>query len=276
MPNALKLGSRVTRTRANNGITTGAIAVLPCHQANTDTVLTDISGSGLGSTAAGGGFVPATHFAGTDGVITPDMSGSTDFAQRILAVNFNYDFNSGDAFLAFGRIKVTTALPASTKPIFAQGGANTAAQGLRLSLLTAGGLTMVWDGPSTQQFGAATDTVIGAAQWYSWMFASWNHVPAAGTLTYGIWINGVRAYTTFPKSGSSLTTTMTPTESVRIGAYHRISGPVDNSIGATHANVHFYRAPAAVPQTTAKMDALALRLHRDPFHPLSLAEWPMV
>ena len=67
---------------------------------------------------------------------------------------------------------------------------------------------------------------------------------------------------------------LVPTEALRIGAYHR-TGPVDNSIGATHASIHIYRAPASVAQTTNKMDALARRLYRDPETPLSLAEWPM-
>lgn len=275
MGNPLKLGPRVARTRANGGITPGAMFVLLCHQANTDTAITDISGSALGSTAAGAGFVPATHFAGTDGVITPDASASTDYAQRVPAANFTYDFNSGDTILLAGRMKLTAGYPAATKPILAQGGNNIAAQGLRFSMNASGGLLMVWDGPSTQLFGAATDTLAPSSGWFSWMFASWNHVPAAGTMSYGIWINGASAYTTYPKIGSGLTATMTPAESLRIGAYHRASGPVDNSIGATHASIHGYRAPAAVAQTTAKMDALARRLYRDPESQLSLSEWPM-
>lgn len=275
MPNAIKLGALAARTQANGGITSGAMAILLCHQANTDTALADISGSALGSTAAGAGFVPATHFAGVDGVITPDAGGSTDFAQRIPTTSFIYDWNAGDSFLACGRIKLTTALPGSTKPVLAQGGANTAAQGLRLSINSSGALVMVYDGPSTQQFGASSDTLMTHSVWYHWMYAHWNHVPAAGTLTYGFWLNGARAYTAFPKSGSSLTATMAPAEALRIGAYHRTAGPVDNSIGATHAAVHVYRAPAAVAQTTYKMDALAKRLFRSPETPLSLAEWPM-
>lgn len=276
MSNVLKFGQRITPTRANGGITTGAIAILLCHQANTDTAIADISGSGLGSSAPGAGFVPATHFAGADGVITPDASGVTDFAQRVPQANFNYDFTSGDSVLLAGRMKLTAGFPASTKPIVAQGGAGTAAQGLRLSMTSSGNLVMVWDGPSTQQFGSNTDTLAPSSGWFHYVFASWNHVPAAGTNNYGIWINGARAYTAFPKTGSSLTTAMTPAEALRIGAYFRASGPTCNSIGATHSSIHAYRAPQAVAQTTAKMDALAKRLYRDPETPLSLAEWPMV
>lgn len=275
MPNALKIGSRITRTRANGGITTGAIAVLLCHQANTDTTIADISGGALGATAAGAGFVPATHFAGTDGVITPDASASTDYAQRVPQSLFTYDFNSGDALLIAGRMKLTAGYPAASKPIIAQGGNNAAAQGIRLSINpTTGTLFMVWDGASSV-FSANTDTAAPSSGWFHYMFGSWSHTPAAGTLTYGIWINGERAYTSFPKSGSSLPTSMTPAEALRIGAYHRASGPVDASIGATHSSIHLYRAPAGVSQTTAKMDALARRLYRDPEHPLTLAEWPM-
>lgn len=275
MPNALKLGPRVTRTRANGGISTGAIAVLPCHQANTDTAIVDISGSPLGATAAGAAFVPATHFAGTDGVITPDHSGSSDFMQRVPQAAFTYDFSAGDALLIAGRIKLTSGYPASSRAVIAQGGNNTAAQGIRLSMTTAGALFMAWDGPSGTVFSANTDVSAASSGWVSYMFALWSHTPAAGTATYGIWLNGERAYTTMPKSASSLPTSMSPSEALRVGGYFRASGPVAQSIAATHANIHLYRAPASVPQTTAKMNALARRLFRDPFHPLTATEWPM-
>jgi len=276
MPNALKLGPRITRTQANGGITTGAIAILPCHQATTDNALADISGNGNNG-LAGASFVGATHFASTEGVLTPDASGSSDFAQRLSSFPYGTSgYNNGDTLLIAGRMKLTAGYPAASKPIISQGGNNTAAQGIRLSMnATTGTLFMVWDGPASSVFSANTDTAPPSSGWFHYVFALWSHTPAAGTLTYGIWINGERAYTSFPKSGSALPTSMTPAEALRIGAYHRASGPVDASIGATHASIHLYRAPAAVPQTTAKMDALARRLYRDPESPLSLAEWPM-
>lgn len=277
MPNALKLGPRVARTQANGGITPGAMAIWHCHRATTDNTINDISGNG-NSTVAGAAFVGATHFASTDGVLTPDASGSSDYAQRLAAASFSYGvsgYNNGDTLLIAGRMKLTSGYPAASKPILAQGGNNSAAQGIRLSMnATTGTLFMVWDGASSV-FSANTDTAAPSSGWFSYMFALWGHVPASQTAYYGIWINGASAYTSYPKSGTGLPVSMTPTEDLRIGAYHRTSGPVDASIGATHASIHLYRAPAAVPQTTAKFDALARRLYRDPESPLSLAEWPM-
>lgn len=271
MPNALKLGPRVARTRANGGITTGAIAVLPCHHSTAENSLVDISGAGNNG-IPGAAFTPATHFAGTDGVITPDSAGLLDYAQRL--GSFGYDFNAGDTLLIAGRMKLTAGYPAASKPIIAQGGNNSAAQGIRLSMTATGTLAMVWDGASSA-FSANTDTAAPSSGWFSYMFALWGHTPAAGTAYYGIWLNGASAFTTYPKSATGLPTSMVPTEALRIGAYHRTTGPVDASIGATHASIHIYRAPASVAQTTNKMAALARRLYRDPETPLSLAEWPM-
>lgn len=277
MPNAIRLGSHITRTQANGGITPGAIAIWPCHHATTNNALTDISGNG-NNTVAGASFVGATHFAGTDGVITPDSSGSSDFAQRLEAAQFSYGvsgFANGDTLLIAGRMKLTAGYPALSRPIIAQGGNNSAAQGIRLSMkATTGALLMAWDGASSV-FSADTDTAAPSSGWFSYMFALWGHTPAAGTAYYGIWLNGASAFTTYPKSATNLPTSMVPTEALRIGAYHRTTGPVDASIGATHASIHIYRAPASVAQTTNKMDALARRLYRDPETPLSLAEWPM-
>lgn len=282
MSNVLKFGPRITRTQANGGITTGAIAVYPCHHATTDPVLVDVSGS-ANSGVAGAAFVSATAFASTNGILTVDAA-STDTTQKLGA--FPYSFNAGDSLLVANRINITTALPGATKPIWAQGGNNTTAQGFGMRCKTTGALFWVLDGPAGQFFSSDTDAagpanngLLTAAVWHHIVFAWFGHVigsGANGTAYYGIWINGKYAYAAGgAKSAGSLPSVVTPSESMRIGQYYRTAGPTTLSIGATQSSYHFYRAPQAVVQTFAKIDALAKRLYRDPETPLSLAEWPM-
>ena len=283
MSNVIKVAPRITRTQANGGITTGAIGVYPCHQATTDTALTDISGnSNLG--AAGVAFVAATAFASPSGILTADAA-STDTTQRLSA--FGYSFSAGDSLLVANRINIASALPGATKPIWSQGGNNTVSQGFGLRIKTTGALLWQLDGPAssynsndTDASGPASNGLLTAAAWHHIVFGWWGHVigtGANGTAYYGIWINGKYAYATgAAKTASSLPSVVTPAEQMRIGQYYRVIGPTTLSIGATQSSYHFYRAPQAVAQTFAQMDAIAKRLYRDPETPLSLAEWPMV
>ena len=282
MSNVLKFGQRITPTRANGGISTGAMAIYPCHQAVADSVLADASGNANNS-LAGAAFVAATAFASPAGILTADAA-STDTTQRLSS--FPYSFNAGDSLLIANRINITTALPAATKPIWSQGGNNTVSQGFGLRCKTTGALLWQLDGPAGQFFGADTDAagpasngLLTAAVWHHIVFGWWGHVIGSGsngTAFYGIWINGKYAYAAgAAKTASSLPSVVTPSEAMRIGQYYRTIGPTTLSIGATQSSYHFYRAPQAVVQSFAQMDLLAKRLYRDPETPLSLAEWPM-
>lgn len=282
MPNAIKLGSRIARTQANGGITTGAIAVYPCHHANTSPVLLDASGN-TNNGIAGGFFSSATAFASTAGILTTDAA-STDTTQKL--ASFPYSFNAGDSLLIANRINITSALPGATKPIWAQGGNNSSAQGFSLRCKTTGALFWQLDGPSTSYFSADTNAsgpagngLLTAAAWHHIVFGWWGHVVgtgANGTAYYGIWINGKMAFSEGTKTASSLSSVVTPVEAMRIGQYYRTAGPTTLSIGATQSSYHFYRAPQASIRTFDQMDGIAKRLYRDPETPLSLAEWPMV
>lgn len=282
MSNVLKFGPRIARSQSNGGITTGAIAVFPCHHSTADPVLVDASGN-ANNGLAGAAFNAATAFASTAGILTADAA-STDTTQRLSS--FPYSFNAGDSLLIANRINITTALPGATKPVWAQGGNNTSAQGFGLRCKTTGALFWQIDGPASQFYGTDTDAsgpagngLLTATVWHHIVFAWFSHVigsGANGTAYYGIWINGKYAYAVgSAKTASSLPSVVTPSEGMRIGQYYRSSGPTTLSIGATQSSYHFYRAPQSVIQTFAQIDALAKRLYRDPETPLSLAEWPM-
>lgn len=282
MSNVLKFGPRITRTQANGGITTGAMAIYPCHHSTADPVLVDASGN-ENNGLAGAAFSAPTAFASAAGILTADAA-STDTTQRL--TSFPYSFNAGDSLLVANRINITTALPASSKPIWSQGGNNSTAQGLGLRLKSTGVLFWQIDGPSstfnssdTDASGPAGDGKLTATVWHHIVLGWWGHVigsGANGTAYYGIWINGKFAYAVgTAKTASSLPSSVTPAEAMRIGQYYRTSGPTTLSIGATQSSYHFYRAPQASARTFAQMDAIAKRLYRDPETPLSLAEWPM-
>lgn len=279
MSNVLRFGPRIARTLANGGVTTGAIGVYPAHPSTTENSLRDVSGAG-NNTVAGAAFVGATHFASPAGVLTVDAA-STDIAQRLPA--FGYDFNAGDALLVANRINITTSLPASSKPIWGQGGNNSAAPGWALKCKSTGNLFLQLDhaggsvyGSDTDASGPASDGKLTAAAWHHVVVAFWGHNVQAGTAYYGVWINGKYAYSaTSAKSMTGLPASCTPVEAMRLGAFYRTSGPTVSCIGATQCAWHFYRAPASVAQSFAAIDALAKRLYRDPESPLSLTEWPM-
>lgn len=279
MSNSLKIGSIITPTRANGGISLGCIACYPCHQATTDTTLEDISGNG-NTGAAGVALVPATAFASPQGITTAEAA-STDTTMRLLQPSFTHDYNSGETLLIATRVKLT-ALPAATKPLLAQGGNNTSAQGFALNVANSGTLGYRLDGPASQIFGSQTEAAGPASDgkidtnWRSVMFAFWNHNVAAGTASYAIFIDGEHAYLAGPKTASSLPASISPAEAFRIGQYYRAAGPTTASIGGLHSYVHLYRAPNAVSNSLAKMEALAKRLFRIPSVPLTAAEWPMI
>lgn len=280
MSNILRVGQLVTPTQANGGISPGCIACYPCHQATTDTVLTDISGNGNHG-SAGVAMVPATAFGSPQGLLTAEAA-STDTTERLALGNFTYNYNNGDTLLIATRVKLS-AIPAATKPLWAQGGNSSAAPGFALNVQSSGLLSHRLDNVGSSQFGSNTDAggVAGdgkmdASEWRTVVFAWWNHNVGALTANYGIWIDGVSAYAAGPKSATSLPASINPTEAFRIGQYYRTVGPTTASIGALHSYIHIYRAPNAVSNTLAKMDALAKRLHRCPSMPLNAVEWPMV
>lgn len=281
MPNQLNIGSRnAAPTKSNGGVSTGAIAVFPCRHSTSTTVLANIADP-LVTGEAGAALVPATAFASAEGLLTADAA-STDTTMRLSLANFTYSYNNNDSLLIATRIKITSGLPAATKPIWAQGGNNSSAPGWSLRCKTTGALFLQYDhaGGSgylsdTNAAGPANDGLLTAATWHHVVAALWDMNAAAGTGKYGIWINGVRAFTTTDKSMSSMPATITPTEALRIGQYYRTSGPTTLSIGATQSDFHVYRAPQAVVLTQAKLDALANRLYRDPTRPLTPTEWPM-
>jgi len=278
MGNQLRLGSQRTASQSNLGISTGCIACYPCHQATTDNTLTDISGNSR-TGVAGAALVPATAFASPQGITTAEAA-STDTTCRLALADFTYSFNNGDTLLIATRVKLT-ALPAASKPLWAQGGNNTAAPGWALSVKSTGELFTRLDHAGGQAFGADTNAAGPASDgkmdtnWRSVVFAFWGHNVAGGTASYCLWIDGTVAYSTYPKTASSLPTSVTPAEAFRIGQYYRTSGPTTTSIGGLHSYVHLYRAPVAVTNTFAKMDALAKRLYRFPGEPLNAVEWPM-
>lgn len=286
MPNQLKVGSMLTPSRANGGISPGCIIYTGCHQATTDTTCTEDSGSGI-YIAPGASLVPATQFATPQGITTVEAD-TTDKTVRIVNADYSYSYNNGDTLLIHTRVKLTALPTGASKPLWAQGGNSTAAQGLRLNVAsTTGLLLLALDGPSTTQFfattdqaGAANNGAMDISNWRNVTFAWWSHVVgsgANGTSAYSIWIDGEPAYSGVSpyRLGSALPSPVVPVESYRIGAYYRSSGPTFAPIGAIHSNHHIYRAPNAVANSFAKMNALAKRLHLAPHLPLSLAEWPM-
>lgn len=279
MPNQLKIGQIVTPTVANGGITPGCIACFPCRQATTDTVLANIA-QPLVTGEAGVAFVPGTAFASPQGLLTADAA-STDTTMRLSLANFTYSYNNSDTLLIATRLKITSALPGATKPIWAQGGNNSSAQGLGLRCKTTGALFVQLDGAS-QFFSADTDAggpagngLLTAAVWHHVVVALWGMNAAAGTGNVGIWINGEKGFITNEKALTSWPATITPAEGFRIGQYYRTSGPTTLSIGATQSDFHIYRAPQSVIYTGAQMREIANRLYRDPSRPLSTSEWRM-
>lgn len=279
MGNQLKVGSLINPTRANGGITTGVIAVLPCRQATTDSGLVDISGN-ANPGLPGAAFVAATAFASPQGILTADAA-TTDTTCYIPLAKFNYSYNAGDTLLIASRIKLA-ALPGATKPVWAQGGNNSTAQGLGLRVKVNGALTLQLDGPASSYYTGDTDAggpagngLLTASVWHHVVFAIWNADPVAGTANFGIWINGVRAFSTADKAVSGWPSAVTPTEGLRIGQYYRSTGPTTLSLGATQSDFHAYRSPKEAIFTQAQLDAIANRLFRDPSRPLSAAEWRM-
>ncbi len=279
MSNILRVGQLVNPTQTNGGISTGCIACFPCHQATTDTVLADISGNGNNG-SAGVALVAATAFASPQGLTTAEAA-STDTTERLAQAAFTYNYNNGDTLLIATRVKLT-AVPAASKPLWAQGGNNSTAQGWSLRVKSTGVVFYQLDGPAASYNSFDTDTAGPASDgkidtnWRNVLFAFWNHNVGAGTASYGIWIDGAGAYLTSPKSATGLPATITPAEAFRIGQYYRASGPTTASIGGLHSYVHIYRAPNAVVQSLTKMDSLAKRIYRCPSVPLNAVEWPMV
>lgn len=281
MANQIIIPSRYKApTKGNSGITSGAIAVFPCRHATTDTVLSNIADP-LVTGEPGAAFNPATAFASPQGLLTADAA-ATDTTMRLSPANFTYSYNSNDSLLIATRVKLTTSLPGSTKPVWAQGGNNSTAQGWQMKCTTSGGLLLQYDHPGGSGYLATTDAggpagngLLTADTWFSVVAAIWDMNASAGTGKYGIWIDGKRAYTTGDKSMSSMPAAITPTEAFRIGQYYRTSGPVTLSIGATQSDFHIYRAPQAVVLSQTILDKLASRLHRDPTRPLTPAEWAM-
>lgn len=279
MANQLKIGARVHPTQANGGISTGAIAIYPCFHSNTESSLTDISGNNNHG-APGVAFSAATQFATPTGLTNTDGA-STDTTMRIPLANWTYNYNAGDNLLVAGMLKMAS-LPSSSKPIWAQGGNNSTAQGPSLKISSGGVLFWQLDNAGASIFAANTDAggpanngVLTTAVWHHVMFAMWNHNVSAGTATFGIWLNGARGFSVADKSLSSLPASIAPVEAVRIGQYYRTSGPTTLSFGATQNSYHFYRSPNSVIWTQTQMDGLAKRLHRSPVKPLSAAEWRM-
>lgn len=279
MSNIVKLGTHKTPTQGNGSISTGCIALYPCHQATTDNTLTDTSGNGY-TAQAGAALVPATAFASPQGITTTEAA-STDTTCYLPLAQYNYSYNANESLLWHTRVKLT-AIPAATKPLVAQGGNNASAPGLRLIVTNTGLVAWALDHAGGTAFSANTD-IAGPANdgkldtnWRSVMLAMWALDKSAGTASYGIWIDGTYAFNaTGAKSATGLPASVTPAEGVRIGQYYRSSGPTTASIGGLHSYAHLYRAPSAVTHTWAQMDALAKRLAKFPGLPLNSVEWPM-
>jgi len=284
MPNQLKVGSMVTPTRANGGITSGCILYSHLHQATTDAVCSEDSGAGT-SFAAGANLVPATAFASPQGFVTAEAT-ATETMLRMPFANFNYSYNAADTLLIATRIKLTALPTGSARAICAQGGGATNAPGWRLLVSTTGTLSWALDTSVSTTFGAASDaggpTANGVldTNWRSVVFAWWSHVLGTGsngTSVYSYWIDGEPALSGVSpyRLGSALLNSVVPNEAYRIGGYYRSTGPSMSTIGATQANHHVYRAPVGVTNSYAKMAAIAKRLHLAPHVPLSAVEWPM-
>lgn len=279
MSNALKIGQMKDPTQSNGGITSGCIVCWPCHMSTASNTLQDISGNSR-TGLAGVALVPGTAFASPQGITTAEAA-STDTTCRLSLSDFEYSFNAGDSLLIHTRVKLT-AVPAATKPLWAQGGNSSAAQGVRLNVSNTGVMSIVLDHPGGTAFldvtdagGPSSNGVIDT-NWRSITVALWGHVPAAGTASYGIWIDGVCGFSeNDTRSATSMPTSVTPVEAFRVGQYYRASGPVTASIGGLHSYLHAYRAPQAVTNTFQKMQLLAKRLHKCPSLPLNSTEWPM-
>lgn len=253
------------QTLVNGGIAAGYIGWYPGLQASSDTVLSDRSGNGKHA-AFGAGLTTVEAWATASCFSTVDSTAQDD---AIIAIgDFNYSYNAGeDLIVAFG---LNAAAPAGTETLMSSG-SNSTIEGLRLIAQTSGKVgAQFGHSGGTKNLSDSNDVVLDST-WHSLLFAHWGHNVAAGTSTYAWWNNGANAMVTGLGVGAtSMPSAVNPIRGWRIGGIESGVGTY-NSMTAKYRDIHILRF-AAGTLTEAKLNAIALRLHRMPFTPLTAAE----
>jgi len=245
----------------------GVIGVWPCFQANTDTVVNDLSGKGRNLTF-GAGLTTAEAWATANTFSSVETT--ADDCAILARADFDWDFNAGDNFLLSCRI--SAAAPAATRTLFGNGYNSTSAQGLRL-IVKSTGVCAPWLYESTGDlFLSDTTGALADGTARHFMFAWYDHDLFAGTARYMIWFNGVRQYAV--DAAATGLGTITPVDDFRIGG-NKTGAAAFQSMAASLSALQMYRSARSVDLDLEKLDALALRLSRSPATPLTENEWPL-
>lgn len=243
---------------------TGIIGYWPCFQDSADTLVRDRSGKQQNMTF-GAGLTTAEAWANANVLSTVETT--ADDVAILEAADFDYDFNVGDCLLISGL--VYAAAPAATRTLIGNGYNSTSAQGLRF-IVKATGVCAPWLYQSSgDKFLSDTTGALADSTTKHLTFAWYNHNVTAGTASYMIWFNGVRQYAT--AVAASGLGTMTPVNDLRIGG-NKTGASAYQSMAARFSALQMYRSSASF--TLEELDALALRLTRNPCVPLSASEWP--
>lgn len=243
----------------------GVIGVWPMMQDSADTSVLDVSGRGR-HLALGGGLTTAEAWATAAWLST--VNASTDDTVPIpLAQWSDYSFNVGDSLLIALRFKA--AAPASTETWLGQG-YGTSNHGWRFVVKSTGVVAPWLDHAGGTKFLGDTTGVAADSAEHSLMFAWWNHDVRAATAKYMFWVDGARAYSAV-QGATSLPTSIDPVDDLRIGGRKTGASSYD-AMAAQFRGLHIYRAAANVPFSASEFDAIASRLWRSPFVPLSRSE----
>ena len=242
------------------------IGFWPCFQANTDTQVIDRSGTGNNLTF-GAGLTTGEAWANANTFSTVDSTAQDDAVFPSVA-SFSYDFNAGENLLI--AFRVLAAAPAATRTIIGNGYNSTTAQGLRLIIKSTGVMAPWIYQAGGDKFLSDTPTAVADGTTKHVVFAWFGHDVAAGTASYMIWINGVRAYST--NTATTGLTTMTPVDPLRVGG-NKTGAASFQSMTARFSCLHMYRSASDVRLTLERLDDVALRLFRSPSSMLTRSEW---
>lgn len=266
MPNSVIIGPSKPQTLVNGGISRAYMAWFPAQETNAAS-MPDRSGKGLFA-LFNAGLTPTEAWTTDAGWFSALETTSQDDAY-IDVSNWSYSFNDADSLFISWKMKM--AVPAASRSIFSQGYSSADSQGIRLYVKNTGVLAPLIYQTGGDKFLSDTASVVADGTEKTVAFAMFDHNRTTAIAKYMVWINGERAYNT--EVTATALTAVTPVANMRIGGAQTGAASFQ-SAAVSLRDIHILRTPNAKSWTYLQMDAIARRLHRTPFVPLTEAEFP--